>query len=103
MKTGYLLLGILVMAFTTYLIRVTPMVLFQRKINNQWVKSFLYYVPYVVLSAMTFPAIFSSTGSKLSASFGCVVAMILAYFKRCLLTVALGAAITAFMVQLAGF
>ena len=58
MKTGYLLLGILIMAFTTYLIRVTPMVLFQRKINNQWVKSFLYYVPYVVLSAMTFPAIF---------------------------------------------
>lgn len=103
MKTGYLLLGILVMAFTTYLIRVTPMVLFQRKINNQWVKSFLYYVPYVVLSAMTFPAIFSSTGSKLSSTFGCVVAMILAYFKRSLLTVALGAAITAFMVQLAGF
>ena len=103
MKTGYLLLGILVMAFTTYLIRVTPMVLFQRKINNQWVKSFLYYVPYVVLSAMTFPAIFSSTGSKLSATFGCVVAMILAYFKRSLLTVALGAAITAFVVQLAGF
>ena len=103
MKTGYLLLGILVMAFTTYLIRVTPMVLFQRKINNQWVKSFLYYVPYVVLSAMTFPAIFSSTGSKLSATFGCVVAMILAYFKRSLLTVALGAAITAFMFQLAGF
>lgn len=103
MKTGYLLLGILVMAFTTYLIRVTPMVLFQRKINNQWVKSFLYYVPYVVLSAMTFPAIFSSTGSKLSATFGCVVAMILAYFKRSLLTVALGAAITAFIVQLAGF
>lgn len=103
MKTGYLLLGILVMAFTTYLIRVTPMVLFQRKINNQWVKSFLYYVPYVVLSAMTFPAIFSSTGSKLSAAFGCVVAMILAYFKRSLLTVALGAAITAFMFQLAGF
>lgn len=103
MKTGYLLLGILVMAFTTYLIRVSPMVLFQRKINNQWVKSFLYYVPYVVLSAMTFPAIFSSTGSKLSAAFGCVVAMILAYFKRSLLTVALGAAITAFMVQLAGF
>ena len=103
MKTGYLLLGILVLAFTTYLIRVTPMVLFQRKINNQWVKSFLYYVPYVVLSAMTFPAIFSSTGSKLSATFGCVVAMILAYFKRSLLTVALGAALTAFMVQLAGF
>ena len=103
MKSGYLLLGILVLAFTTYLIRVTPMVLFQRKINNQWVKSFLYYVPYVVLSAMTFPAIFSSTGSKLSASFGCVVAMILAYFKRSLLTVALGAAITAFIVQLAGF
>lgn len=103
MKTSYLLFGILVMAFTTYLIRVTPMVLFQRKINNQWVKSFLYYVPYVVLSAMTFPAIFSSTGSKLSSTFGCVVAMILAYFKRSLLTVALGAAITAFMVQLAGF
>lgn len=103
MKTEYLLMGILVMAGMTYLIRVTPMVLFRKKINHKWVKSFLYYVPYVVLSAMTFPAIFSSTGSKLSASFGCVAAMILAYFKRSLLTVALGAAITAFLVQLAGF
>lgn len=103
MKTGYLLMGILVMAGMTYLIRVTPMVLFRKKINHKWVQSFLYYVPYVVLSAMTFPAIFTSTGSKVSAFFGCVVAIILAYFKRSLLTVAVGAAMTAFLVQLAGW
>ena len=103
MKTGYLLVGIAVMAGMTYLIRVTPMVLFRKKINHKWVQSFLYYVPYVVLSAMTFPAIFTSTGSKMSASAGCIVAILLAYFRRSLLTVAVGAAMTAFLVQLAGW
>ncbi len=103
MKPQNLILCIAVMALTTYLIRVTPMVVFRRKINNRFVKSFLYYVPYTVLAAMTFPAIFSSTGTYISAIAGCVVAVILAFFKRGLVIVALGAAATVFIVQLLGF
>lgn len=102
MRAEYLLICIAVMAVTTYLIRVTPMVVFRKKINNQWVKSFLYYVPYTVLAAMTFPAIFSSTGTYISAIAGCIVAVILAFFKRGLLIVALGAAAAVFIVQLFG-
>lgn len=99
MSTSYILLGIAVMSVMTYLIRMIPMVVFRKKITNVRIKSFLYYVPYAVLAAMTFPAIFSSTGSKMSAGIGCVVAIILAYFKRGLLTVAMGAALSVFLVQ----
>ena len=102
MKTGYYLLCIAVMALTTYIIRVTPMVIFRKKINNVFIKSFLYYVPYTVLAAMTFPAIFSSTGTYVSAVAGCITAVILAFFKRGLLIVALGAAAAVFIFQLMG-
>ena len=57
-------------------------------------------MPYVVLSAMTFPAVFYSTGSEISAIVGCAVALILAYMKKSLLTVAVGAALIAFIVQI---
>ena len=103
MNTPYLLTGIAVMALVTYLIRVLPMVIFRKKITNVRVKSFLYYVPYAVLSAMTFPAIFSSTGTSLSAVAGCAAAVLLAYFKKGLLTVAVGAAAAVFIVQMMGF
>lgn len=100
MSTAYILTGITVMAFVTYLIRALPMVIFRRKITNVWIKSFLYYVPYAVLAAMTFPAVFSSTGSHISAAAGTVAAIVLAYFGRSLLTVAIGAAVVVFIVQL---
>ena len=100
MKTSYILACIAVMAGVTYLIRTAPMAIFRKKIENEWVQSFLYYVPYVVLAAMTFPAVFSSTGSKPSAIAGCLVAILLAYTKRGLLTVAVGAAAAAFVVQI---
>lgn len=99
----YILIGIAVMALITYFIRVTPMIIFRKKITNVWIKSFLHYVPYAVLAAMTFPAVFSSTASKTSAAVGCIIAIILAYFKKSLLTVAIGAALSAFIVQLSGF
>lgn len=102
-KISYLLTGIIVMALVTYLIRVLPMVIFRKKITNVRVKSFLYYVPYAVLSAMTFPAIFSSTGTYASAAAGCAAAVILAYLKKGLLTVAIGAAAAVFFVQMIGF
>ena len=94
---------IFVMAGVTYLIRMLPLVLFKKEITSPFVKSFLYYVPYAVLSAMTFPAIFTSTGSYPSAIAGCGMAVILAYLKKGLLTVAVGAAAAVFIVQLIGF
>ena len=102
MTTSYILTSIAVMASVTYLIRVIPMVVFRKKIENKWIQSFLFYVPYVVLSAMTFPAVFLSTGSIMSAVFGCIIALILAFLKRGLLTVAVGAALAAFITQIAG-
>lgn len=102
MTTSYLIMGILVMALTTYMIRMLPMVIFRKKINNIRIQSFLYYVPYAVLSAMTFPAVFSSTGSTISATAGCVTAVVLAYFKKGLLTVAVGAAVVVFVIQSIG-
>lgn len=99
MDTQYLIMGIAVMASVTYLIRSLPMVIFRKKITNVRIQSFLYYVPYVVLSAMTFPAILESTGSTLASVAGCVAAVLLAYFERGLLTVALGAAVSAFVMM----
>ena len=103
MSPLYIIGGIAIMALMTYIIRVTPMVVFRQKIENNRIKSFLYYIPYTVLAAMTFPAIFSSTQSQVGATLGCIVAVLLAYFKRGLLTVALGAAGTVLLVSLLGF
>ncbi len=91
---------LLVMAGITYLIRMLPLVLMRKKIENRFVLSFLYYVPYAVLSAMTFPAIFYSTGNVISATVGTIVALALAYFEKSLLTVA---AISCLAVYLANF
>lgn len=102
MNTGYIILGMVVMSVTTYLIRVTPMVVFRKKITNRFVRSFLYYVPYAVLAAMTFPAIFRSTGTAVSSLIGCLIAVVLAWFNRGLLTVAVGAVAAAYLVQMIG-
>lgn len=80
-----------VMAGVTYLIRMLPLAIFQKKIENIYIRSFLFYVPYAVLSAMTFPAIFTSTGSLPTALAGLAVALVLAWNNRSLLTVAVAA------------
>lgn len=102
MKTSYILIGIAVMALVTYFIRMIPMVLIRKKLESRWIQSFLYYVPYVVLSAMTFPAVFYSTGSYLSAAVGCAVAIGLAIWGKSLLTVAVGAALGALIMGIFG-
>ena len=94
------LLYLVVMAGVTYLVRMLPLVLVRKKIENRFIRSFLYYVPYSVLSVMTFPAVFTSTGSFAGGIAGCVVAVVLAYFKRGLLTVAVGAALAAYIMQI---
>ncbi len=81
-----------VMAGVTYLIRMLPFTLMRKKIKSRFFRSFLYYVPYAVLSAMTFPSIFYSTGDFITAAVGTVTALILAYFKKPLIVVALCAA-----------
>ena len=79
---------ILIMAAVTYLIRVLPLVLIRREIKNRTVRSFLYYIPYTVLSVMTIPAVFYSTSSPISAAIGVTVAVTLAFFGKGLVTVA---------------
>ena len=91
---------LVIMASVTYLVRMLPLVLFKRKITSRFLRSFLYYVPYAVLSAMSFPAIIFSTGSVISASVGAVVALVLAYFGRSLLTVAASSAASVFVAEL---
>lgn len=86
-----MVLYIAVMAGVTYLIRVIPFTFFRRKIKSGFFKSFLYYIPYAVLSAMTIPAIFYSTGNMTTAVIGTAVAVILAYFGLPLIAVALAA------------
>lgn len=97
MSTPSIFLYILVMAGVTYLIRMLPMVLFRSKIKNRFLLSFLYYIPYAVLGAMTFPAVFFATGSVLCASVGVAVALVLAFFEKGLLTVALSASAAVFV------
>lgn len=80
---------VLVMALVTYCIRMLPFALVRKKITNVYIKSFLHYVPYAVLGAMTFPASFYSTGNMITSLSGVATALILAFFNRSLLTVAL--------------
>lgn len=80
---------ILAMALTTYLIRVLPMTLFRRPIRSRFIRSFLHYVPYACLTAMTFPAILSSTASLISGAAALIVAVVLAFRGKSLIVVAL--------------
>lgn len=84
-------LYIFTMALTTYLIRVIPLTVFRKPIRSRFLNSFLRYVPYACLTAMTFPAILSDTATVLSGAAALVVAVVLAYRGRSLLTVSLAA------------
>lgn len=90
---------LILMAGVTYLIRVVPFTLFTKKIRSRFICSFLYYVPYAVLSAMTFPAIFYSTGSTFTAACGTAVALVLAFFNCSLTTVSMTAAAVVLVVS----
>lgn len=90
---------IAVMALVTYLIRVIPLTVFRKKIENPYVKSFLYYVPYTCLTAMTFPAILYATESIISALAGVIVAVVLAFYNRSLVTVAAFACLAVFVAE----
>ena len=93
-------LYILVMAGVTYLIRMLPLTLIRREIKNRFLRSFLYYVPYVTLAVMTFPSILSATGSVWSAWLGFAAALILAWRGKGLLPVAGAACAAVFLSEL---
>ncbi len=91
---------ILVMAIVTYLIRALPLTLIHKEIKNKFFKSFLYYIPYVTLSVMTFPAILRCTGNTVTALVGFIVALFLAYKEKSLTTVALVSSVSVYLVGL---
>ena len=92
-------LYILTMALTTYLIRVLPLTIFRKPIRSRFLRSFLHYVPYACLSAMTFPAILSSTASILSGAAALIVAIFLAYRGKSLIVVAVSSSAAVLLVE----
>ncbi|SEP72413.1 Branched-chain amino acid transport protein (AzlD) [Lachnospiraceae bacterium NE2001] len=99
LSTFFIYLAIIVIS--TYLIRAIPFVLVKNQIQNRFVRSFLHYIPYAVLTAMTIPAIFTATDSIISAVAGFVVAVILALKGKSLTVVALLSCVTVYLVELA--
>ena len=90
---------IFTMALTTYLIRVLPLTIFRKPIRSRFLRSFLHYVPYACLTAMTFPAILSSTASILSGAAALIVAIVLAYRGKSLIVVAVSSSMAVLIVE----
>ena len=93
-------LYILVMAGVTYLIRLLPLTPIKEEIRSPFIRSFLYYVPYVTLSVMTFPAILQATDSPVSGAAALITAVVLAYRGRSLFQVSLTACAVVFLIEL---
>ena len=92
-----------ILAGSTYLIRAIPFAAFLKKIKSRFVRSFLYYIPYTVLAAMTFPAALYATGHVLSAAAGLIVGGIFAFKGKGLTFVAVVSCVAAFLVELGGY
>lgn len=90
---------LILMAGTTYLIRAVPFAAIRKKIENRFIRSFLYYIPYAVLTAMTIPAIFTATSNIISAIVGMLMAIFLAYKGKGLTMVALSACVAVFICE----
>lgn len=98
MHNTYIYIG--VMALVTYLIRVLPLTLVRREIKNIYIRSFLYYVPYVTLSVMTFPSIMDATGSQWSGLAALIVGMLLAWKGASLFKVAVACCAVVYVLEL---
>ena len=96
----YIYLAIAGVARTTYLVRVLPLTLIRKEIKNPFIRSFLYYVPYVTLAVMTFPAIIYATDSIWSGIAALVVGILVAWFSGNLFMVALSACAVVFIVEM---
>lgn len=100
MNNSVFFIYLLIVALTTYLIRAIPFSLITKKVTNKYVKSFLYYIPYTVLAAMTLPAALYVTGSIYSSIVGLLVALIVAIKKSNLTLVALAACVGSLIVEI---
>lgn len=100
MNTKEFWIYLIIMTGTTYLIRAIPFAAVQKKITNTFVRSFLYYIPYTVLSAMTLPAALYATGNIIAAASGLIVAVIFAIKGKGLTVVALVSTVTVLIVEL---
>ena len=92
-------LALTVMALTVYVIRVGPLLFLRKPIKNRWFRSFLYYVPYVTLSVMTFPAILTVTENPLCGLFALIVGVLISWFFGDLFAVSIACCITVFAAQ----
>ncbi len=90
----------LIMAGVTYAIRVLPLTLIRKEIRNPFIRSFLFYVPYVTLSVMTFPAIIEATNSPVAGAVAFIAALLLAWFGAGLFRVSVLACIVVFITEL---
>lgn len=93
----YLILGIVIMALVTYIPRILPLVLFRKEIKSKFLKSVLFYIPYAVMGALTFPAIFYATKNTVTALAATAISIILAYFEQSLVVVAVAAIAAAYV------
>lgn len=91
---------IFVMCVVSYLLRVLPLTLIRKPITNRFLKSFLFYVPYVTLTVMTFPAILTATGSVWSAGTALVIAAAVAWFGGGMFQVTIVACSVVYIVEL---
>lgn len=100
MKDSYIWICIIVSGIVSYIIRVMPLTLIRKPITDRFIRSFLYYVPYVTLSVMTFPAIMLATESMISGIAALLVGVILAYQEKGLPVVASACCMTVFILEL---
>ena len=94
-----MILMVLFMALITYVLRMIPLTFLRKKIRSTFLKSLFYYLPYAVLSAMTFPAIFFATGSVVAGSVGTIVSLVVALFSRSLALTAVSACVSTLIVN----
>ena len=98
-KQLYFVIALLITAGITYLIRLLPFLFVRKRINNRFLKSFLYYVPHVVLSVLAFPAIITATGNVISGIIAASVCIVMAYMRKGLLSCMLGSVAAALITE----
>ncbi|MCR4949150.1 MAG: AzlD domain-containing protein [Treponema sp.] len=97
--TSYIYLSIFTAFFVSYLIRVLPLTLIRKPIKNRFIRSFLYYVPYITLAVMTFPAIIEATQSPVAGIIALAVGIILSFFGAGLFPVACACCVVVFIAE----
>ena len=98
--TTHFALGLLLMALTTYLVRVLPLLLLRHPVRNRFLRSFFFYIPYAVLAAMSFPDMLFSTGNLISGIVALAVCVILSLLRPSLVGVALGGAVSVLLCEI---